>query len=324
MLRAAWPGKNGFWCNGKYFKGPDWYKSIITTSVLFLSSCFLCAFPSSYFFSKGSYLPLISTLFLAFLSFLAFFACATRDPGYIPKQIYPYAPKYAQNLNEHISKTKPLSFIINSSVVKVKFCPTCMIYRPPRCSHCSVCDLCVEGFDHHCPWVGNCIGKRNYFYFFLLITLSNLLCFEGIIISLYHLRLEIGNYGYKEVVSIIIVTFGCFFLIFLLCLLGFHIYLFVIGMTTNEKIKGIWEFSQFNPFNKGSFIKNIKYRLREFRTRSQFNIRNNVNSYEEDIDANAVHRKVYVDQNYIAMSHTFEEISNTMILKHEEIPKFHS
>jgi hypothetical protein len=28
---------------------------------------------------------------------------------------------------------------------------------------------CVSGFDHHCKWLNNCIGKKNYNYFIKLI-----------------------------------------------------------------------------------------------------------------------------------------------------------
>ena len=51
-------------------------------------------------------------------------------------------------------------------------CPHCEIIMPRRTRHCNVCNQCVERFDHHCPWINNCVGKGNfaYFYFHILFV----------------------------------------------------------------------------------------------------------------------------------------------------------
>lgn len=65
------------------------------------------------------------------------------------------------------------------------FCPKCRILRDIKTYHCLDCDVCIKGYDHHCPWTGKCIGSGNlypfyaflfstaiYFTFFILFILS--------------------------------------------------------------------------------------------------------------------------------------------------------
>lgn len=46
-----------------------------------------------------------------------------------------------------------LNFICRTITGTVRFCDKCMLVKPDRAHHCSVCGMCVLKMDHHCPWV---------------------------------------------------------------------------------------------------------------------------------------------------------------------------
>ena len=69
-------------------------------------------------------------------------------------------------------------------------CPDCEVIRTPRCRHCTLCQRCVDRFDHHCPWVNNCIGRGNYIYFYLFVITQCLYLLSVVVISLIYFKLE--------------------------------------------------------------------------------------------------------------------------------------
>ncbi|QHO46740.1 hypothetical protein HN51_016226 [Arachis hypogaea] len=271
-LYQVWPGNNKFLCGGRLVFGHD-------ASSLFLTS-FLIGGPAITFCIKmlvalkhghpiASQPILIGAAVLTILDFIFLFLTSGRDPGIIPRNSRPPEDEafdlstpyldWMSNKTPNVKIPRIKDVKVNGMTVKVKFCDTCLLYRPPRASHCSICNNCVQKFDHHCPWVGQCIGLRNYPFFILFISSSILLCLYVFSFSWVNLVRQKGSLWFAmshDFISVALIVY-CFIAIwFVGGLTVFHLYLISTNQTTYENFRYRYDRKE-NPYRKG-LVSNFK------------------------------------------------------------------
>lgn len=69
------------------------------------------------------------------------------------------------------SSSTSLYDIIMKGKYVTDYCPKCISVKSPNVKHCSICDVCIVDFDHHCYWINNCVGKGNIFKFRVFLGL---------------------------------------------------------------------------------------------------------------------------------------------------------
>ncbi|TPX67519.1 hypothetical protein SpCBS45565_g03722 [Spizellomyces sp. 'palustris'] len=130
------------------------------------------------------------------------------------------------------------------------YCHICQVKVDENTKHCKPCNKCVDGFDHHCDFLGQDIGRRNYATFFAALIFGWLFAFWNAAISLYAFALyfkeptmfhaTVGRIlndrsGTFQVIAAVIFVYACV-MVFTggagLTLTIFHCKLIYLGMPT--------------------------------------------------------------------------------------------
>jgi len=211
---------------------------------------------------------------LFFITLFFFTKACSDNPGIITKE----------NVKAHVKNFKADGEIFPYSQ---NACRTCKFQKPPRSKHCSLCNVCVARFDHHCVWINQCVGLGNVSSFLLFLLFNNLLCLYGSYLGCGIIQNLIDDLDLRTAVfrdritgktftaswyyifvyfvghhkQLVFLTLFCTFIgVFLLWFTWYHwVTLMRAGITTNEDTK-LDRLSRSNKrenaYNQGSWWKN--------------------------------------------------------------------
>jgi palmitoyltransferase ZDHHC9/14/18 len=244
-------GNSIFLFNGRIVIGPKWFNLLLSLLVLILASILIIVNISIPTLSDPSLSPVrfFSLNFLHFLMVECLVLMALTglsNPGILPRSDTGL-PGADGVVDSSTGNLIPRYLLINGVCVRQKVCSTCRIYRPPRSNHCSVCDNCVLRFDHHCGFLGTCVGLGNYRWFLLLSLSLNVFCLISAVFSFQFLQF---NFEFiknnSQLILIFFLSFVGFFSFLLLNV--YHLFISCHNITTNEHLK---KYYKINPFDYG-------------------------------------------------------------------------
>lgn len=259
-------GNNRVFCEGRFIGGPDVRSCAASFLLILFPSILWHIFVGPWFAEQYSAAWSLIGIILLLPSLSLLVASALTDPGILPRQ-QDFSECFDWRTGVFRDRQPPRysEVVFRGHSIKLKYCTTCNLYRPPRCTHCSVCENCVERFDHHCPWIGNCIGRRNYRLFYCFVSFTALLNLFVLgtstaqVVQLSRELQEIQSLSTgaslvqalsEEFISAALAIYCVGLVWFTVGLWGYHSYLVLTNQTTYEQIKGVN--SESNPYDRGS------------------------------------------------------------------------
>ncbi len=166
----------------------------------------------------------------------------------------------------------PIKIVHKGFYKNTKICYTCNIARPFRASHCKDCDNCVLRLDHHCPWLGSCLGKRNYIFFYFYLFFLNLNTFFILIFAIFSIIEKYNSIDSKFSIILLNCIPSIFTILYMFGIMFFttglfysHTKLILKNITTKEELRKLVHSKIGNPYDKGIIHNCIEFFCRRKR-----------------------------------------------------------
>jgi palmitoyltransferase ZDHHC9/14/18 len=239
---------------------------LLTGTLVVLHMVLFAIFEASWAWHNVSAALVIFYVLSWLVGMSSFVKAASYDPGALPNNIHLTSAKDCYSIPTEYRNSITLPGLTGDAVVK--YCVSCRDWRPPRSFHCSKCDHCITLHDHHCVWLGNCIGERNYRYFFTFLLFGTIS--SAYLAAVCYYRLFHNSDPFRETIrhspmTLFNAVYGSLTLLYPMLLLGYNFYLTSTQQTTREFLRTLHASERnLNPYRQDvnvvfAFIQNLTH-----------------------------------------------------------------